>query len=182
MFISDKKLKKISSIRVQAGWFFFVLVAVSGKIHNSWPIVLIIAGEIIRTLAAGTIKKNETLANTGIYKIVRHPLYLGSFMVSTGFCLMCNDLILWIYFLIFFPACYVSAVILEEKFLEQKFGNEFREYKKSVPAFIPMRIQTTNFKNNFSWAIVLKNKEYHNWIVILVLVFLLYAKTICHRF
>lgn len=177
MFISDEKLKKISSRRVQAGWLFFILVAVVGKIHNPWPILFIISGETIRTLAAGTIRKNETLAKNGIYKIVRHPLYLGSFLISLGFCLVSDNLLLWIYFIICFPLCYISAIIIEERFLENKFGQEFKEYKKSVPAFLPARIRMVNFRNNFSRTSVVENKEHYNWFTILILLIILYFKT-----
>lgn len=177
MSISTEKLKKLSGIRVQSGWLFFILVAVTGKIHGLLPLLLIISGEILRTLAAGTIKKNQALANSGIYRMVRHPLYLGSFLISTGFCLMCNNIILWIYFCFFFPACYIPAIILEEKFLQQKFKSEFQEYRKSVPAFFPLKLSRMNLRGNFSWTMVLKNGEHYNWIVLLVLIIVLELKT-----
>lgn len=178
MSIWIKTARFLSKIRVSTGWLFFILVAITGKVVISWPVILVIAGGIIRTIAAGTIKKNETLANTGIYEIVRHPLYFGSFNISLGFCLMCNNIFLWAYFLIFFPLCYGAAIFLEEKYLEEKFKEEFQRYKKSVPAFFPLWFHLKGFKNNFSWKLVLKNDEHHNWVIIFTLLLVLIFKTI----
>ncbi|MCM8822947.1 MAG: hypothetical protein NC831_09145, partial [Candidatus Omnitrophica bacterium] len=114
-----------------------------------------------------------TLASTGIYRIVRDRLYFCSFNISLGFCLMCNTIPLWMYMLIFFPLCYGSAIKLEERFLEKKFGDIFKEYKKSVPAFFPLKIPASGLKTSFSLKLALKNKEHHNWIFILILLFVL---------
>ncbi|MCM8759939.1 MAG: isoprenylcysteine carboxylmethyltransferase family protein [Candidatus Omnitrophica bacterium] len=176
--ISHEKLKLLSKLRIPAGWFFFILVVAVGKINHLFPMIIIVIGEIIRTIAAGTIKKNEILTNTGIYKIVRHPLYLGSFLISLGFCLMCNHLLLWIYFLFFFPVCYIPTIILEEQFLENKFGDTFKTYKKSVHAFLPIRIHPVVFKNSFSWSVVVKNDEHYNWLLLTVLLIILQFKSI----
>ncbi|MCM8829025.1 MAG: hypothetical protein NC902_07065 [Candidatus Omnitrophica bacterium] len=118
-----------------AGWIFFILVALIGEIQIFWPLIFVIAGESARTIAAGTIKKNETLASTGIYRIVRHPLYFGSFNISLGFCLMCNTIPLWMYMLIFFPLCYGSAIKLEERFLEKNLEIFSRNTKSRFQHF-----------------------------------------------
>ncbi|MCM8764382.1 MAG: isoprenylcysteine carboxylmethyltransferase family protein [Candidatus Omnitrophica bacterium] len=163
-------------IRVPAGWVFFILVALTGKMQNFWPLIFVIAGEWIRTVAAGTIKKNEMLATTGIYRIVRHPLYFGSFNISLGFCLMSSIMILWIYMLIFFPLCYGSTIILEERHLDEKFGKTFKEYKKSVSSFFPLKIPVGSIKSDFSLTQAFRNKEHHNWFVLLILLFILILK------
>ncbi|MCM8825695.1 MAG: hypothetical protein NC937_06110, partial [Candidatus Omnitrophica bacterium] len=60
----NKILRFLSNVRVPAGWIFFILVALTGEIQIFWPLIFVIFGESIRTIAAGTIKKNETLATT----------------------------------------------------------------------------------------------------------------------
>ncbi|HPP66816.1 MAG TPA: isoprenylcysteine carboxylmethyltransferase family protein [bacterium] len=163
--------------RVPAGWIFFILVVALGRIQNLWGILIILIGEIFRTTAAGTITKNEKLTTTGIYKFVRHPLYLGSFCIALGLSFICKNLFIWLYFLICFPLTYAAAIIYEEKWLETNFGDYFLHYKKTVPAFIPFRIRKTAEKGNFSWTIVFKNKEHHNWLILVIVILLLLLKT-----
>jgi len=87
------------------------------------------------------------LIKTGFYRIVRHPQYLGIFVWSFGhilyalpFHLRPADLIAWVT-LVFI---YILLAKSEEKSLERKFGEAYRDYKNNVPfmiPFIPMRIR-----------------------------------------
>ncbi|MDH3941668.1 MAG: hypothetical protein OET46_11820, partial [Xanthomonadales bacterium] len=47
--------------------------------------VLAAVGQAWRIYAAGVIYKNRKLASTGAYSLVRHPLYLGNFLILVGF-------------------------------------------------------------------------------------------------
>ncbi len=178
MSISIKIMQILSKLRVSAGWVFFILIALIGKVQNfwPWPLLLIIGGESIRTIAAGTIKKNEILATSGIYGNVRHPLYFGSSLISLGFCLMCNNIFLWTYFFIFFPLCYGPAIFLEETYLESRFGERFQKYRQTVPAFMPFRIRKMDLKNNLSLRLIFENREHHNWLILLITVLVLVLK------
>ncbi|MGC9066217.1 MAG: methyltransferase family protein [Candidatus Ratteibacteria bacterium] len=150
-------IKLFSNLRVSVGWLFFLLVVLIGEIRNYWPLSFVILGEIVRTTASGTIVKNEKLSTFGLYNVIRHPLYLGSLFISLGFCMMCKNPVLWIYWIIFFPICYYSAITIEEMSLSKKFGKEFLDYKKSVPAFLPIKFETpVRMKNSFSWVLVKK--------------------------
>ncbi|HUT86260.1 MAG TPA: methyltransferase, partial [Elusimicrobiales bacterium] len=51
-------------------------------------LVIISLGEAIRLWASGYLKKDKELAVTGPYRIVRHPLYVGSFLIALGFTLI----------------------------------------------------------------------------------------------
>ncbi|HOC03145.1 MAG TPA: isoprenylcysteine carboxylmethyltransferase family protein [Candidatus Ratteibacteria bacterium] len=173
----DNIINFISRIRVPAGWFFFILVACIGKFEKTWPVILILIGEAFRTIAAGTIIKNEKLATEGVYNIVRHPLYLGSFCIALGLCFICNEILIWIYFLIFFPATYIAAIKIEEKWLKTKFKDSFEEYKKNIPAFVPLKIRKFQKKGMFSWKLAFKNKEHHNWLILAVVLIILILKS-----
>src|SRR5208282_5514288 len=48
-------------------------------------------GETIRFWAAGHILKGRELAQTGPYAMTRNPLYLGSFLMTCGFALICTS-------------------------------------------------------------------------------------------
>jgi protein-S-isoprenylcysteine O-methyltransferase Ste14 len=79
--------------------------------------------------------KNQ-LATTGIYSYVRHPQYLGLLLITLGM----N--VLWVTFstLLLWPVLaflYYRLAKEEDKQVEEKFGEEFLKYKKTVPMFIP---------------------------------------------
>src|SRR5712691_4059341 len=51
-------------------------------------IVFVIAGEAMRLWAAGHLLKSRELAVSGPYRYTQNPLYLGRFLILTGFCIM----------------------------------------------------------------------------------------------
>jgi hypothetical protein len=168
---------KIAEKRTTFNWIFFILAGVFGKggylnVLKGLPFIL--AGAIIRTLAAGTIKKNEVLTDTGPYGICRNPLYLGSFLISAGLVIASRNIFILLYFIVFFPLAYIPAILGEEGFLAGKFGESYFAYKKKTPAFLP-RIKKTGMKN-FSWEQAVKNKEHINWLVVSILLIILLIK------
>src|SRR5690348_14098960 len=48
-------------------------------------VVLILSGLAVRSWAAGTLRKGKDLTTDGIYHLCRHPLYLGSILILSGF-------------------------------------------------------------------------------------------------
>lgn len=81
-------------------------------------------------------RKQDTLMVEGIYKYIRHPQYVGFLMITLGL----NVMWLTIITLIMWPilaALYWRLAKKEDKDMEEKFGEEFLEYKRRVPGFIP---------------------------------------------
>jgi protein-S-isoprenylcysteine O-methyltransferase Ste14 len=101
----------------------------------------------------------DTLNTTGIYSIVRHPLYLGNFFMWLGPALITGNLWFVVAFCLFYWIYYERIMFAEEQFLRRTFGEIYTDWAKSVPAFIP------NFKNfkkpglPFSWKKVLKKEK-----------------------
>lgn len=54
--------------------------------------LLILSGLGIRSWAAGTLHKSESLTQVGPYALVRNPLYVGSFLMMFGFCGLLRDI------------------------------------------------------------------------------------------
>src|SRR5215213_5268758 len=52
---------------------------------------LIFAGLAIRSWSAGILRKTRELTTTGPYAVIRNPLYVGSFMIMSGFCTLIDD-------------------------------------------------------------------------------------------
>ena len=81
----------------------------------------------------------KTLVTSGPYGFVRNPIYLGNFLIGLGYTVALGVLrweVLAIYFIGFFLEYYL-IVRAEESYLEQKFGEEYRRYRASVPRFLP---------------------------------------------
>ena len=76
------------------------------------------------------------LVTTGIYRYVRHPQYLGFLLITLGM----NVWWLTIITLALWPVLaivYYKLAKIEEKDAEEKFGEEYLKYKRTVPRFIP---------------------------------------------
>lgn len=85
----------------------------------------------IGTTPHGTSGRNtkqqvaEVLNSTGIYATLRHPLYLGNYLIWIGIVTyVFNPLFILIISLIFW-LYYDRIMFAEERFLEKKFGDEY---------------------------------------------------------
>lgn len=76
------------------------------------------------------------LVTDGVYSHVRHPQYLGLFLITIGMLIQWPTLITLLMWPILMYAYYRLA-LKEEHEIEEKFGDLYREYKRKVPAFIP---------------------------------------------
>ena len=80
---------------------------------------------------------------TGIYRYSRNPMYVGGFFFFCGLCLMGWSKSFWsLIFLILFILSvpyYHWTILLEESFLEHKYGDFYREYKNKAPRYLGKR-------------------------------------------
>jgi len=76
------------------------------------------------------------LATTGAYARVRHPQYLGFVLIMTGFLLQWPTLVT----LAMYPVLvymYARLAKREEAEMLARFGEAYRRYRETVPAFVP---------------------------------------------
>jgi protein-S-isoprenylcysteine O-methyltransferase Ste14 len=76
------------------------------------------------------------LVTDGIYRRVRHPQYNGLFLISIGLMIQWPTLVTLLLWPVMAGVYYRLAMKEEKKMIEQ-FGEEYLEYKRSVPAFFP---------------------------------------------
>lgn len=77
------------------------------------------------------------LVTTGIYSIVRNPIYLAFLCVCTGILVTAHNVYLLIFPVVFYVFLTVLMKQTEEKWLLEKFGTEYAEYCKHVNRVIP---------------------------------------------
>jgi len=80
----------------------------------------------------------QRLVVTGLHARVRHPVYGAHFLMLLGWTVGSGLLVCYA-MLGFALAAGTIMITLEERELEQRFGDQWREYKKRVPAFLPRR-------------------------------------------
>lgn len=81
--------------------------------------------------------KENTLVTTGVYSIVRNPIYSAFLFLFTGILLFTRNLYLLIFPLIFWIYLTYLLKETEEKWLKDKFKEEYQKYMKKVNRIIP---------------------------------------------
>ena len=76
------------------------------------------------------------MISQGIYTRIRHPRYLQMDMALTGFALFANYPATYDFLVLWYVGIFM-VVLLEERELLARFGNDYREYCRRVPRFIP---------------------------------------------
>lgn len=98
----------------------------------------------------------EQLVTKGPFSWMRNPLYVGNFFITFGVSFFSGKLWYSILTVLLFCFQYYFIVEFEEKLLEKKFGETYREYKTRVPAWIPNQLpslEDMEWPQSFSPAI-----------------------------
>jgi protein-S-isoprenylcysteine O-methyltransferase Ste14 len=80
--------------------------------------------------------KRELIKN-GIYKHIRHPIYLAIILLCGGIPLLFSSLYGFVIMLCFIP-CLLYRIGIEESMLIEEFGDEYREYMKKTKKLFPL--------------------------------------------
>lgn len=152
----------------------------SFHVHEAWEVVCLVvsfSGLAVRVLAvgyapAGTSGRGtrgqmaESLNTTGIYSVVRHPLYLGNFLIVLGAVLVPLEWWLALLYVTAFWLYYERIVLAEEAYLYSLYGDEFAEWADQTPAFVPRLSHWIPAELPFSLRTVLK-REYTALLVVI---------------
>lgn len=141
-------------------------------------------GQIIRIITIGYTPKNtsgrntingqiaDELNTTGIYSILRHPLYLGNFFMWLGPVLFLRSFCFTLVFGLLYWLYYERIMFAEEQFLRRKFGEIYDKWSEKVCSFIPFTFKFIPSKLPFSIKNVLK-REYNSFVNIFLIFTLL---------
>jgi protein-S-isoprenylcysteine O-methyltransferase Ste14 len=114
--------------------------------------LMALAGELLRTWAAGHLEKSREVTSSGPYRFTRHPLYLGSSLIGIGLAVAAHHLVVAGLIGAYLVATLTAAMRSEEAHLREKFGDAYDAYAEKRIA--PM-------DRAFSWTRALRNREHH---------------------
>ena len=106
-----------------AGWLLFLC----GAILRMWAI-LHIGG-----------RKNRLILDRGPYGLMRHPLYVGSFLIALSLALFLDSIVLLAAALLTSVAYHLHVIPREEGRLIDKFGAPYLSYSRSTHRYLPAR-------------------------------------------
>ena len=142
---------------------FLFLKALNAAWYSSYPDVrdrvweffslfVALLGLLIRMYAVGCAPRNTSGRNvkeqrahsmntTGLYSLVRHPLYLGNFLMWIGaawfgrpwWLVLLTAFVFWFY--------YEKIMYAEEEFLRREFGDTFSNWANRTPVFFPLNLK-----------------------------------------
>ncbi|HYW78766.1 MAG TPA: isoprenylcysteine carboxylmethyltransferase family protein [Thermoguttaceae bacterium] len=114
----------------------------------------------------------HSLNTTGIYSVVRNPLYLGNFCMGLGVALFAQLWWLAVIFVLAFWLYYERIIFAEEAFLRNKFGDEYLQWANRTPVFIPHFRNYEKADLPFSMKNVLR-REYNGFFALISVMFVL---------
>ena len=101
----------------------------------------------------------DELSTTGIYSLVRNPLYVGNFLMGLGVVMFPHNAYVVGLYILSFWLYYEHVILAEEDFLIGKYGEIYTNWAAKTPVFIPKMNGFIAPKLPFSFK-VLFNKEY----------------------
>lgn len=141
------------------------------------------SGLALRFITAGSIPRGtsgrntkgqvaEQLNTTGMYSVVRHPFYLGNFIIWVGLSLFLRLWWVSISLILIFTIIYGFIIVAEERFLETKFGQAYRDWAGKTPAFLPRFKGWQPSELPFSFKVAIK-REYSSFFAMITAFFVL---------
>jgi protein-S-isoprenylcysteine O-methyltransferase Ste14 len=121
--------------------------------------LLVVLGLALRSWSAGILRKDAELTTTGPYRLIRNPLYVGSFMMMFGFCTLIADPENFLVILGPVLLVYIVKVRQEERSLSVNFAEQWPAYFQQTPRFFP-RLARTDLSADWKLSQWMRSREY----------------------
>ncbi|HTP57332.1 MAG TPA: isoprenylcysteine carboxylmethyltransferase family protein [Spirochaetia bacterium] len=153
----DKGTTRLVGIAFGASWIILALSVpadflaigslVPGLLFNCAGILLMLCGLAIRAIAARTlgryysrtlrVKDDHRVVSEGIYRLVRHPGYLGVILMFLGAALAVANFIALALIALLIISAYMKRMAVEERMLMSTLGTEYAQYVGRTRRLIP---------------------------------------------
>ncbi len=108
--------------------------------------ILVLLGTVLLFLAATSFARAGTgvrhaagssaLVTSGLHAFTRNPMYLGMALAFSGLALLADSLVTLLALAPILLVVQFGVIAIEERFMEAKFGDDYRAYKKRVRPWI----------------------------------------------
>lgn len=150
----DKWSVWVITISISFGyWLSFIIASTKiGRIYY-WDLlfaigfIVILLGLIIRVKSILTLKQqftytvtkieNHELIESGLYKNIRHPGYLGQLIIFLGISITLSNWVSILLMIIPVSLGYIYRIRVEEKFMIAQMGQKYTDYQKRTKKLIP---------------------------------------------
>lgn len=151
---------------------------------NLSGIFISLLGEFLRIISVGysfkgtsgreTFLRADALNTTGIYSVVRNPLYIGNFLMFTGIVIVFSNFLALMIFSVFLFLQYYFIIQAEENYLKGEYGRSYNNYCSQVRQIIPTFKNYRKNQNPFNLKKVIfkENDSIFNMLVMFMLVLL----------
>jgi protein-S-isoprenylcysteine O-methyltransferase Ste14 len=125
------------------------LIPITRFIHFPWTLLGVIPaiiGIALNLIADSAFKKQNTtvkpfqessvLITDGLFRFTRNPMYLGFVLILLGIAIFLGTVLPFLIIILFIIFIYRTFIQVEEQMLEEKFGEEWNTYQKSVRRWI----------------------------------------------
>ena len=151
-------MRKLARARVPLGFVCGAIVLwlakpEPGLLMAGLPIAIV--GEALRVWAAGHLEKSREVTQSGPYRFMRHPLYVGSALMGIGLSIASASLIVALLTGIYLGTTIRAAIKTEEAFLRSAFGGDYDAYSQGRGQSASPAVM-----RRFSIARAMRNKEY----------------------
>ena len=83
------------------------------------------------------VREGQKLVTTGIYGLIRHPIYAGIWLWAIANALLLHNLIAGPTMIVLFAILYFTRTPREEEMMRAHFGEDYRQYEKRTGRVIP---------------------------------------------
>lgn len=113
--------------------------------------VLIVGAALLHLWAKGCLRMNVQVTTWGPYAWVRHPFYLANWMADMGVLLLSGNPVLAACAAPLWAWVYARTILREEAGLVAMLGEDYKAYRRRVPALLPWRGRVGGASGGFSW-------------------------------
>ncbi|MBW3004804.1 isoprenylcysteine carboxylmethyltransferase family protein [Candidatus Woesearchaeota archaeon] len=125
----------------------FIKLRPATTMYSYIGILLIFIGGLIRVYARKeldrffsfevVVQKDHKLVKKGLYKSVRHPMYLGILFIFFGLAIALSSFYGVLALIVFYVPALLYRISAEEQVLIKEFGEEYLDYSEKTKKIIP---------------------------------------------